>query len=308
MRDQVRVEVNGKELALSNLDKVMYPKTGFTKGQVIDYYGRIAEVMLPHLKGRPVTLKRYPDGVEGKFFYEKECPSFHPDWVDTATLPSEHGKKDHVDYCMVDNRATLLWLANLASLELHALLSLHADVSRPTCMVFDLDPGEPADILDCAWTAMRLREILNESGLRSTPKTSGKKGIHVCVPLNTAVDFDRTKSFAHAAAVLLARRYPERVTALMNKAERKGKVFVDWSQNDPHKSTVCVYSLRAVGKPHVSTPISWDELEEAYRHRQAGELFFETWEVLERVGEGGDLFEPLAETKQELPELEATDS
>jgi bifunctional non-homologous end joining protein LigD len=305
VEEKVSVEVGGNRLQISNLDKVMYPETGFTKAQVIDYYSRVSSVMLPHLRGRPVTLKRYPDGVDGKFFFEKECPAFHPDWVDTARLPSHRGKRGSVNYCMVDNQASLVWLANLAALELHVLLSRFEDIPVPTYLVFDLDPGHPADIMDCAWTSLRLKELLQESGLKCFPKTSGKNGIHVCVPLNSKVAFEETKEFAHAAAQLLEKWYPKRVTSVMKKESRKGRVFIDWSQNDPHKTTVCVYSLRAVSGPRVSTPLTWEELESAYRDGQESELFFEAWEVLKRVEEKGDIFQPVASMQQDLPELQA---
>lgn len=300
MTDRVNTEVEGKILELSNLDKVLYPETGFTKAQVIDYYTRIAPVMLPHLKGRPVTMKRYPDGVEGEFFYEKECPAFHPDWVHTEPIPGTH-KRPVVNYCVVDNLATLVWLANLASLELHTLLSTNGDVHRPTFMAFDLDPGEPADVLECAWAAERLRELLEDAGLESFPKTSGGKGLHLYVPLNTKVAFEETKEFAHAIARLMEKKFPERVTSVMRKDLRGGKVFIDWSQNDPHKTTVCVYSLRARPHPTVATPVTWVELDEARKHGSPGALSFEAWEVLVRADEKGDLFEGVLTLEQKLP-------
>jgi bifunctional non-homologous end joining protein LigD len=296
---KVQVEIEGHPLEISHLDKVLYPASGFTKAQVIDYYTRIAPVMLPHLRGKPVTLKRYPDGVDGEFFFEKECPAYHPDWVSTSTQPSKNVRQE-VNYCVVDNLATLVWLANLAALELHTLLAPGAEADRPTCVAFDLDPGSPADVLDSAWAAVRLREILDQEGLRCIPKTSGGKGIHVFVPLNEPIDFTTTKRFAHSVAQLLEKTYPERVTSMMKKDLRAGKVFVDWSQNDPHKTTVCAYSLRARERPIVSTPLTWDELEEALNRGDPGMLSFEAGEVLSRAEERGDLFARVLELKQDL--------
>ncbi len=300
MQAKVKTEVEGRTIKLSNLDKVLYPETGFTKAQVIDYYSRIAPVMLPHLRGRPVTLKRYPDGVEGEHFFEKECPYFHPRWVDTSAVPSQN-KRGKITYCVVDNQATLVWLANLAALELHTLLALGKDVHTPTYIAFDLDPGPPADVVDSAWAALRLREILKDLGLEAFPKTSGGKGLHVYIPLNTRVDYEATKGFAHALALVMERRYPKRITSVMRKDLRAGKVLVDWSQNDEHKTTVCVYSMRARQKPTVSTPVTWDELEEANRRKSARLLEFEAWETLKRVEEMGDIFAPVIKLKQKLP-------
>lgn len=303
MKEKVPIEMEGRRLEVSNLDKVLYPATGFTKAQVIDYYDRVSPAMLPHLEGRPVTLKRYPDGVDGKFFYEKECPAHHPEWVHTAPVPS-HGEREVVHYCVVENLSTLVWLANLAALELHTILSRYPDLIHPGFVVFDLDPGAPADILDCARAAHRLREILHDAGLECFPKTSGGKGLHVYAPLNTEVTFDRTKAFAHAIALLMEKRYPKRMVAVQSREERKGKVLVDWGQNDLHKSTACVYCLRARERPLVSTPLSWDELEELRKRDDPGALYFEPWEVLERIEERGDLFAPVLDMKQYLPDLE----
>ncbi len=303
MSKKVQTEVEGHRLQLSNLDKVLYPETGFTKAEVIDYYTRIAPVMLPHIEGRPVTLKRYPDGVDGEFFFEKQCPAYHPDWMDTATVESRN-ERGEVSYCLVDSVADLVWLANLAALELHTLLARSEDIARPTFIAFDLDPGPPADILDSAWAAMRLGEVLEEAGLESFCKVSGGKGLHVYVPLNVEVGFDATKRFAHAVARLLEKRYPERITSVMRKALRKDKVFIDWSQNDPHKTTVCAYSLRARERPFVSAPVTWDELEDARKGKRAGALKFEAWEALDRARDNGDLFAGVLTLKQELPELE----
>lgn len=300
MKDAVDVEVEGHRLKLSNLDKVLWPATGFTKAQMIDYYTRVAEVMVPHLEGRAVTLKRYPDGVDGEYFFEKQCPDYHPDWVETMTMPSRNVRQ-RVDFCVVNDASTLVWLANLAAIELHILLSRDGEFDRPTTVAFDLDPGPPADILDAAWAAERLRELLADMELQAFPKVSGGKGVHVYVPLNTPVSFEQTKMFAKAMARLLERRYAERVTSVMRKDARGGKVFVDWSQNDPHKTTVCVYSLRARERPLVSMPVEWEELADARERKQASDIQFEAWEVLERLKDRGDLFKPVLELEQRLP-------
>jgi bifunctional non-homologous end joining protein LigD len=292
----VEVEVEGRRLKLSNLDKVFYPKVGFTKGQVIDYYRRIAPALLPHLHDRPLTLKRYPDGVEGQFFYEKQCPSYAPDWIETVAVQN----KRKIDYCLANDLSTLIWLANLADLELHTLLSRAADVLRPTMMVFDLDPGEPATIVECAQVGIALRDLFAGVGLDCYPKTSGSKGLQIYVPLNGKVTYDDTKPFAHAIATLLEKQLPKLVVSSMKKSIRGGKVLVDWSQNDDHKTTVCVYSLRARERPTVSTPVRWDEVENAKR---PADLQFDADAVLERVSKHGDLFEPVLKQRQKLPKL-----
>jgi bifunctional non-homologous end joining protein LigD len=299
-RGDVQVEVEGKTLTLSNLDKVFYPACGFTKGQVIDYYVRIAPVLLPHLRGRPLTLKRYPDGVDGPFFYEKRCPAHRPRWVKTEPVWSE-GNDEWIQFCVAEDVATLAWAANIADLELHTSLSLARHMERPTMMVFDLDPGPPAGILECCDVALELKELFDALGLAGYPKTSGSKGLQVYVPLNTGVDYDATKRFARAVAQLLESRHPDRVVSRMSKALRSGRVFVDWSQNDNHKTTVCVYSLRARERPTVSTPVRWSEVAEAAASRDARALVFEAATVLERVDEHGDLFEPVLTLEQELP-------
>lgn len=295
------VRLGMRSLKLSNLQKVLYP-TGFTKGQVIDYYRAIAPVMLPHLKDRPVTLKRYPNGVESKFFYEKRCPSHKPEWVKTAKVWSEHND-DWLEYCLLNNAASLVWVANLAALELHTLLGKARDVNRPTMIVFDLDPGPPATLQDCIRVAMRMRELLAPFGLQSFPKTSGGKGLHLYIPLNTPVTFEQTKPFAQAVAMLLEKDDPRRVISSMSRAAREGKVFIDWSQNDEHKTTACAYTLRARPRPTVSTPLTWEEVETADRRRSAGKLVFQTRDVLARVEKHGDLFEPVRTTRQRLPKL-----
>jgi bifunctional non-homologous end joining protein LigD len=301
-RNKAAVTVEGHELELSNLSKVLYPKAGFTKGELIDWYARIGEVLLPHLQGRPLTLKRYPEGVEGKHFYEKRCPSHRPDWVSTASIYSDRHKGE-IDYCVVEDLPTLVWLANLADIELHTSLSKCADMERPTALVFDLDPGPPTNVLDCAQVAVWLRGLFEQLGLNSYPKTSGSKGIHFCVPLNTDVTYEQTKPFAKAVAETLERKFPDRVVSQMSKAKRPGKVLIDWSQNDRHKTTVCVYSLRAKERPMVSTPLEWDEVEAALEAGDAEALVFDHAAVLERVEAKGDLFAPLLSEEQQLPEI-----
>ena len=296
----MEIEVEGRRLSLSNLDKVFYPATGFTKGQVIDYYTRIAPVLLPHLRGRHLTLKRYPDGVDGQFFYEKQCPRHRPDWVRTARVPIRTDGRS-IDYCMVEDLATVVWLANLADLELHTPLA-HADApAAPTMLAFDLDPGPPATIVECAEVACRLREAFDHFGLVAFPKTSGSKGMQLYVPLNTPTEYRATKPFAHGIAQVLERRDPALVVSEMRKDLRPGKVFIDWSQNDEHKTTVCVYSLRARERPTVSTPVTWEEVEAVLRSRDPDELAFTSDEVLARVAEHGDCFAPVLELEQELP-------
>jgi bifunctional non-homologous end joining protein LigD len=297
------VTVEGRELALSNLDKVLYPEAGFSKGQVIDYYARVAEVLLPHLRGRPLTMKRYPDGVDGGHFYEKRCPSHRPEWVQTARIWSESHNED-IDFCVIEDLPTLIWAANLADLELHTSLSLAAEMDRPTAIVFDLDPGPPAGILDCAQVALWIRGLFEQLGLRCYPKSSGSKGIHLHLPLNTEVSYERTKPFAKAVAETLEAKFGDRVVSRMAKAKRAGKVLVDWSQNDRHKTTVCVYSLRAKTRPTVATPLEWDELEAALAAADEGRLVFDSDQALRRVNERGDLFAPLLSECQRLPESE----
>jgi bifunctional non-homologous end joining protein LigD len=299
---RVEVEIGGRTLSLSNLDKVMYPGTGFTKGQVIDYYARIAPVLLPHLHDRPLTLKRYPDGVDGPFFYEKQAPSHRPSWVQTAPVWSRHNSRT-IEFVLAQDLPTQVWLANLADLELHASLSLAADVTRPTMLVFDLDPGEPAAVLECAQVALWVRELFAALGLESCVKTSGSKGLQAYVPLNTPVTYDDAKPFAQAVAQLLEKQHPELVVSSMAKELRKGKVLVDWSQNDEHKTTVNVYSLRARERPTVSTPLEWEEVEQAVAAKDAGALVFTSDDVLDRVARLGDLFAPVLEREQALPRL-----
>lgn len=294
------VEIGGKRLSLSNLDKVLYPKVGFTKAQVIDYYARVAPYLLPHLKNRPLTMKRYPNGVEGEFFYEKNCPHFRPKWVRTVPVWSEGNQRD-VHFCLANDLATLVWIANLADLELHTSLSLARAVDRPTILAFDLDPGAPADIVQCCEVALLVLALFERIDMAAFPKTSGSKGLQVYVPLNTPVTYDETKAFARALAEHLERQRPDRVVSSMKKALRVGKILVDWSQNDEHKTTVCVYSLRAKDRPTVSTPVTWDEVRQCARSRDASVLVFDWKDVLERVAQRGDLFNPVLTLRQKLP-------
>jgi len=304
MSEKAELVVEGKKLSVSNLNKVLYPKVGFTKGQVIDYYIRVAPVLLPHLRDRPLTMKRYPNGVDAEFFYEKNCPSHRPKWVKTAKVWSE-GNNRIMHYCLAQDLPTLVWAANLADLELHTSLAKKTDVARPTMMVFDLDPGAPADIVQCCQVGLWLRDLLSKMKLKSFAKTSGSKGLQVYTPLNTSVSFDQTKELSRALAQHLEGEHPNLVTSNMSKAVRKGKVFVDWSQNDEHKTTIGVYSLRAREHPTVSTPITWDEVERALKTKDAGLLVFEASHVVARFEKKGDLFEPVLELKQKLPDLKA---
>jgi bifunctional non-homologous end joining protein LigD len=300
MPQKAELTVEDRKIQVSNLDKVLYPKVGFTKGQVIDYYIRVAPVLLPHLKNRPLTMKRYPDGVEGELFYEKNCPSHRPKWVQTAKVWSESNDR-MMNYCLVQDLPTLVWAANLADLELHTSLSRKNNIERPSMMVFDLDPGAPADIVQCCQVGVWLRDLLAHMKLKSFAKTSGSKGLQVYVPLNTAVTYDQTKDLSRALAQHLEREHIGLVTSNMSKAVRKGKVFVDWSQNDDHKTTICVYSLRAKEGPTVSTPVTWDEVENCLKKKKADLLKFHSDEVLARVDKHGDLFEPVEKLKQKLP-------
>jgi bifunctional non-homologous end joining protein LigD len=307
---RVSVEVDGRELSLSNLDKALYPAAGFRKADVVDYYRRIAPVMLPHLAGRPPTLVRAPDGAHGERFFEKRCPPHHPKWVRASEPLEPNGGQRS---CIVEDLPTLVWLANLAALELHTNQWRLPDVNTPQAVVIDLDPGAPADVLDCGRVALELRELLEHLGMIAVVKTSGGKGLHISVPLNSdkvkskrkrgTVSDDGTKEFALALGKLLVARDKKRVTVEMAKADRKGKVFVDWSQNDRHKTTVCAYSLRIAERPTVSTPVSWEEIEAALAASDAGALMFEAPAVLERVEGGVDHYELSLTEHQELPSL-----
>jgi len=298
------LKVGNRTLEISNLDKVLYPAVGFTKGQVIDYYIRIAPVLLPHLKDRPLTLKRYPNGVNAEFFYEKRCPPHRPAWVKTTPVWSE-GNNDYVNFCLANDLPTLVWAANLADLELHTSLAKFRNKERPTALVFDLDPGAPATLVECATVAFWLKEIFDAFKLKVFAKTSGSKGLQLYVPLNTPVTYEQTKSFAQSLAQRLEREHPREVVSKMQKSLRAGKVFIDWSQNDSHKTTVCVYSLRAKERPTVSTPVTWQEVDDVQRKKNPGLLAFKSDDVVKRVEKFGDLFAPVLTLKQKLPKLPA---
>src|SRR5436853_649010 len=300
MPEKAELVVEGRTIAVSNLNKVLYPKTGFTKGQVIDYYIKIAPVLLPHLEDRPLTMKRYPNGVDKEFSYEKNCPSHRTKWVKTAKVWSE-GNNQKMEYCLAQDLPTLVWAANLADLELHTSLAKKNDVARPTMMVFDLDPGAPADIVQCCQVGLWLRDLLARIKLKSFAKTSGSKGLQVYVPLNTSVTYDQTKDLSRALAHHLEGEHADLVTSNMSKAVRKGKVFVDWSQNDEHKTTICVYSLRAREEPTVSTPVGWDEVENCLKKKKADLLKFRSDKVIARFEKRGDRFEAVEKLKQKLP-------
>jgi bifunctional non-homologous end joining protein LigD len=292
------VTLDGRALTLSNWDKVLYPQTGFTKGEMVAYYARIAPVVLPHLKDRPLTLKRYPNGVEQPFFYEKQSPSHRPRWVQTARIGG-------VDYTLCQERATLVWLANLADLELHTSLACVDGSGRgsesPTMLVFDLDPGAPAALPECCEVALVLRGLFAQLGLEAVAKISGSKGMQVYVPLNSGATYERTKPWARSVAEALEQRLPELVVSRMTKRLREGRVLVDWSQNDAHKTTVTVYSLRARERPTVSAPVSWQEVADCRDAHDPEMLSFGPEQALERVARDGDLFAMLLSTVQSLP-------
>jgi len=297
------VEVEGRPLKLSNLDKVLYPATGFTKAEVLDYYARIAPVLLPHLGDRYVTLKRYPDGVDATPFYEKNCPSFKPDWMGTNDMKDATTATGTIRFCRVDSLPALTWVANLAALELHTSMAQAPDAETPTMVVFDLDPGPPAGLLECLEVGLWIRHVLERLDLECLVKTSGSKGLQVYLPVNGAATHDETAAFSRAIAQLLQQAHPDRVVSLQRKDLRAGKVLVDWSQNSRHKTTVCVYSLRARERPTVSTPLSWDEVGAALDADDASSVVFEAQQVLDRVAELGDLFAPALTLRQTLPAL-----
>jgi len=295
------IELDGRALKLTNLDKVLYPETGFTKGQLIDYYARIAPVLLPHLRDRPLTLKRFPNGVDDKAFFQKHAAKDRPEWMATTMVAAS--SRGDIEELVLDSRPGLVWTANRAAIELHTLLAPAAHPDRPDSLVFDLDPGAPADVVDSAEVALWIRGMLEELRLESLIKTSGSKGLQLYVPLGGTATHDDTKAFALAVAQTLEQRFPDRVVSRMKKAERPGKVLIDWSQNDVHKTTVSVYSVRARPRPTVSTPVTWEEVEAMRDARDAQMLVFTTDDVLARVAEHGDLFAALLTTRQELPAL-----
>jgi bifunctional non-homologous end joining protein LigD len=294
------LEIDGRPVRITNPDKVLYP-SGFTKGQVIDYYVRVSDYLLPHLKDRPITMKRYPNGVRAPHFYEKDAPSHTPSWIRTFEVPRRSGEAS-IRYVLLDSLAALVWSANLANLEIHPFLHRVPHIDRPTAVVFDLDPGEGANLLDCAKVSFLLKDALEQSGLESFAKVSGSKGLQIYAPLNTAVTYDRTRPFARGLAESLERENPELVIATMAKARRVHKVFIDWSQNSDFKTTVSVYSLRAKREqPYVSMPVKWEELERALRQKNVDALSFEPEAALQRLKKVGDLFEPVLKKKQKLP-------
>lgn len=305
MAETRQVEVEGRELRLTNLDKVLYPKAGFSKGEMVDYYAKVGPTMIPHLAGRAVTLRRFPEGVDDldAAFFEKRCPKHRPKWVKTTRVQAgpNAGK---IDFCVCDGLPTLVWMAQLAAIELHPSLSLGRAPKRPTVIAFDLDPGPPADVVDCSRVALRLRELLAQLDLECFAKTSGSKGMQIYVPLNTKVYYEQTRPFAQAIAQLIAKQTPGEVLAKMGKkTDRSGKVFIDWYQNNERKTTIAVYSLRAREQPTCSTPVSWEEVETVAASGDGSRLVFEASDVLERIEQRGDLFAPVLELRQELPEL-----
>ena len=295
----MELEAGGRTLSIRHLDRVVFPRTGTTKGELLDYYARIGPAMLPHLRERLLHMHRYPEGVEGPRFWQKACPEHRPEWVETAPVWSRDKQAD-IDYCVVNELAALLWAVNLGSIELHTSLHHAGELHRPTTLAFDLDPGEGAGILDCCEVGLRLRELFERLDMRSFPKTSGSKGLQVYVPLNCQVTYSETKPLSRSIAELLEAAAPEAVVSRMAKSLRAGKVLVDWSQNTEHKSTVCAYSVRAKERPTVSTPLRWPEVEAAVDRGDAGALAFEMGAVLERVAEHGDLFAPVLSERQPL--------
>ena len=294
--EAVRTEIAGRSLKVTNLGKVLYPLVGFTKAQVIEYYAKIAPTMLAHIEDRGVTFKRWPDGVTAEGFFNKRCPTHRPDWVGTCLGPGD--RVGGIYYCKLDEVASVAWAANLAALEIHAPMARCSDLESPTMLVFDLDPGEPATIVECCQIALLIREVLDTVGLRAVAKTSGSKGMQLYVPLNTPHTHSHASDFALAVAQLLEKQHPARVTANMAKKERPKKIFIDWSQNSRHKTTIAPYSLRGKDRPTVSTPISWDEVSDG----SGGEpLSFEAFEVVERVESAGDLFAEAVSLEQQLP-------
>ncbi|MBT8241732.1 MAG: non-homologous end-joining DNA ligase [Acidimicrobiia bacterium] len=299
------VSVDNRILSLSNLDKILYPEAGFTKGEVIHYYSEVASAALPHLSGRCITLRRWPDGVNQPSFFEKRCPSHRPEWVPVSIGPGNESEgrtrttdSSPIAYCRIEERAALVWTANLAALELHAPMARATSLDTPTAVVFDLDPGSPATIVECAQRALDLRELLQLLGMKAFAKTSGSKGMQVYVPLNTPTSHEQCADFALGMGQILMQRSPSAVTVTMAKSQRTGKVFVDWSQNARHKTTIAPYSLRAKGQPTVSAPVTWDEVATC---ADGDHLSFTAPEVLERVARLGDLFAPVQSLQQELP-------
>ncbi len=302
------VQVGDRRLQISNLEKILYPQTGFTKGEMLDYYARVAPVLLPHLAGRPLTRKRYPNGVDGQSFFEKNAPRGTPDWVRTVTLPVPGSTKnrDTIDFVVVDELATLIWTANLAAIELHVpqwRVDRNGKVLDADLLVLDLDPGPPATIVECCEVALLLRDTLSDDGLTAYPKTSGSKGMQLYAPLRPTPS-EQTRLYARSLALRLEKARPDLIVSDMTKALRHGKVLIDWSQNVAAKTTVAPYSLRARPEPTVSTPITWDEVSNC---AAVEDLKFDADDVLRRVDESGDLLADLVELpvgrRGRLPEV-----
>src|SRR5215211_1470250 len=300
-KKQQQVEVDGRELTISNVEKVYFPESGFTKGDVIAYYSDVADIILPHLRDRPLTLKRYPEGIGGEHFYEKNAPKYKPDWVETFAVPRTEGAGE-INYVLCNDRATLIWATNLADIEKHVLLARAPDLHQPTSIVFDLDPGEPAGMIECGEIALHLKKLFETWGLETFVKVSGSKGLHLSVPLNCDVTYEVTQPFAKTVAELVAHEMPKRVVSEMSKSIRGGKVFIDWSQNSDFKTTVCVYSLRAKSaQPFVSMPISWAELARAVKRKDEKRLVFTAEAAIKRIKKEGDLFASVLTLQQQVP-------
>jgi bifunctional non-homologous end joining protein LigD len=293
---RTEVAVGGRSLSVSNLDKVLYPEAGFTKAQVIDYYVRVAPTLLRHLGDRGITMRRFPNGVDGSSFFEKRCPEHRPPWLEAVDGPGDRGGA--IGYCCLSETAALAWAANMAAIELHAPMARAGDIESPTMVVFDLDPGPGTAMPECAEVGLWIRDTLEGIGFACYPKTSGSKGLQLYLPLNSPHTHDHASSFALAVAQVLEKAHPDLIVTTQAKAARTGKVLIDWSQNSRHKTTICAYSLRARPRPTVSTPVTWDEVAAA---ADGAPLSFETADVLRRVDELGDLFAPAATQVQELP-------
>jgi len=294
------LDVGGRELRVTSLDRVLYPETGTTKADLLGYYARVGPVMVEHLRDRLLHLHRYPEGVDGPRFWQKQCPDGRPDWLPTAPIWSRD-KQAFIEYCLANEPAAVLWAVNIGSLELHTSLHTVHDLMRPTAIAFDLDPGEGVGLVECCDVGLRLRDLFAGAGLRSFAKTSGSKGLQVYVPLNTSVAYAETKAIARRVAEMLEARWPELIVSRMAKAARRGRVLIDWSQNTEHKSTVCAYSVRAKARPTVSTPVMWSEVEQVVEGGDPGALVFGMDDVLARVSEHGDLFADVLTRRQAWP-------
>ncbi|MGI8662398.1 MAG: non-homologous end-joining DNA ligase [Acidimicrobiales bacterium] len=296
--EEQTVEIDGRQLLVRNMTKVLYPATGFTKGDVIAYYAKAAPTLLVHLGDRGVTLRRYPNGVDGMSFFEKRCASHRPEWIPSVVGPGD--REGNIHYCKLDSVAAIVWAANMAALELHAPMARGDDIETATMVVFDLDPGAPAAMTECAEIGLVLRDVLDGIGLECYPKTSGSKGLQIYVPVNVAgITHEHASSFALAVGQAIEKQHGNRVLTAMKKDLRKGKVFIDWSQNSRHKTTICAYSLRARPHPTVSTPVTWDEVSDA---ADGADLSFEANQVVERIETLGDLWAPTATQQQEIPQ------